>query len=97
MLALLYLVNGGRPAAYNLGNGKGYSVMEIIRAVEKVSGQSVAYKVGERREGDPALLVASYEKIKKELLWQPKYGIEAIVQSAWDFHRTHPNGYNRNE
>lgn len=93
ILALKHLINGGEPSVYNLGNGKGYSVMEIIKAIEKTSGQRVAYRIGERRAGDPAVLIASYEKIKNELSWQPGYGIEAIVQSAWNFHRNHPGGY----
>lgn len=93
VLAVRYLINGGKPSAYNLGNGKGYSVTEIIKAVEKASGRKVAYEMGERRAGDPAVLIASYDKIRRELNWQPQYGIDAIVQSAWDFHRKHPSGY----
>jgi UDP-glucose 4-epimerase len=93
VLALRHLINGGEPAAYNLGNGKGYSVLEIIRAVEKATGKTVPYSVGERREGDPAVLIASYDKIKKDLKWQPRYGIEDIVKTAWEFHRRHTDGF----
>ncbi len=93
VLAIRHLLKDGEPAVYNLGNGKGYSVLEIIRAAEKTVGKDIPYTVGERRAGDPAVLIASYEKIKKELHWQPRYGIGDIVRTAWEFHRRHPNGY----
>jgi UDP-glucose 4-epimerase len=84
----------GEKKAYNLGTGRGYSVREVIRAVEKVTGLPAPVKEGRRREGDPAELVAAAEKAMRELRWKPKYGeLEAIVRTAWDWHRTHPNGY----
>lgn len=70
---------------YNLGNGSGYSVKEVITAVEKVTGKTVPVVIGDRREGDPATLVASSEKAKSELGWVPQYPeIEQIITSAWE-------------
>jgi len=70
---------------FNLGNGNGYSVKEVIAAVEKVTGKPVPVVMGERRAGDPARLVASSEKAKAELGWVPKYPeIEQIITSAWE-------------
>jgi len=70
---------------FNLGNGSGYSVKEVISAVEKVTGKDVPVAFGDRREGDPARLVASSEKAKSELGWEPKYPkIEEIIASAWE-------------
>ena len=74
--------------AYNVGSGRGYSVKEIIAAVEKVTGQTVKLKVGPRRAGDPATLVASTKKIAA-LGWQPKHSLESIIQSAWDWQSKH--------
>jgi UDP-glucose 4-epimerase len=79
---------------YNLGNGRGFSVREVIDTVRRVTGQPVPVKEAARRPGDPAILVASSEKISKELNWTPHYSdLEAIVRSAWDWRRTHPQGY----
>jgi UDP-glucose 4-epimerase len=79
---------------YNLGIGKGYSVREVIAAVEEVTGKKVPVKIGPRRPGDPAVLVASSEKIQKELGWKPRYGdLRSIVETAWKWHRAHPKGY----
>ncbi len=70
---------------FNLGNGSGYSVKEVITAVEKVTGKTVPVVYGERREGDPSRLIASADKAKRELNWVPKYPeIEQIIQSAWN-------------
>lgn len=94
LLALDALRDGMATAAYNLGNGAGYSVREVIRVVEKVTGRSVKAVDAERRPGDPAVLVASSEKIMRELGWKPNYPeLETIVQTAWNWHSTHPNGY----
>ena len=93
-LALERLLQGGESATYNLGNGNGYSVREVIAMAEKVSAKKMPLIEAPRRAGDPAQLVASSEKIKKELGWTPKYPkLESIIQSAWNWHRTHPNGY----
>ena len=79
---------------YNLGNGQGFSVREIVEALRKVTGHSIPVIESERRAGDPASLVASSERIKKELGWKPKYtDIESIVASAWEWRSRHPQGY----
>jgi UDP-glucose-4-epimerase GalE len=79
---------------YNVGVGRGYSVREVIRTVEEVSGRKVPVKEGPRRPGDPPVLVANADKIRAELGWVPQYPeLRAIVQTAWDWHRTHPNGF----
>jgi UDP-glucose-4-epimerase GalE len=94
ILALERLLKGGESASYNLGNGSGYSVREVITTAEKVSAKRISFLEAPRRAGDPAQLVASSEKIRKELGWTPKYPqLESIVQSAWNWHRTHPKGY----
>lgn len=94
--ALEYLKNGGKSTYYNLGNGNGFSVKEVIDTVEKVVGSPVKKQVVDRRPGDPASLVASSEKIQKELGWKPKYDtLDSIVASAWKWHSTHPGGFNK--
>jgi len=93
--ALQKLEQEDRSGIYNLGNGNGYSVREVIETVKKVTGRNVASIDSPRRPGDPARLVASSEKIRKELGWTPEYpDLETIVQTAWEWHRTHPKGYN---
>ena len=80
--------------AYNLGNTAGSSVLEVIRAVEKVAGRKVPYEVGGRRAGDPPRLVGSSAKIQTELGWTARFGaIETIVETAWRWHETRPDGY----
>ncbi|MCI0640146.1 MAG: UDP-glucose 4-epimerase GalE [Gemmataceae bacterium] len=84
----------GQEMKYNLGTGRGNSVREVIQAVEEVSGKKVPVKEGPRRAGDPPALVASSDKVQKELGWRPKYtDIKAIVQSAWNWHSKRPKGY----
>ncbi|HEY4950283.1 MAG TPA: UDP-glucose 4-epimerase GalE [Candidatus Acidoferrales bacterium] len=79
---------------YNLGNGHGFSVREVIETARRVTGQAIPALETPRRPGDPAVLVASAEKIKKELGWQPEYAsLKTIVRSAWDWRRAHPAGY----
>lgn len=86
----------GSALKYNLGIGRGYSVREVIQAVEEVTGKKVPVKVGGRREGDPAVLVASSDKIQRELGWKPKYTeLKAIVETAWKWHQSHPRGYKK--
>jgi UDP-glucose 4-epimerase len=75
----------GRHRIFNLGNGSGYSVLQMIDAVQRVSGRTVPYEVVPRRAGDPAQLVASSQKISDELGWKPSQGIENIVADAWEF------------
>ncbi len=92
--ALDYLKQGGEPAAFNLGNGSGYSVRQVIDIVEKVSGRRVKVVEGDRREGDPPKLVGSAEKAKSVLGWAPQYpDLESIIQTAWRWHKANPAGY----
>ncbi len=92
--ALEYLKNGGKSTYYNLGNGNGFSVKEVIDMVEKVVGKPVKRCIAERRAGDPASLVASSEKIQRELGWKPRFAnLEDIVATAWKWHSTHKNGF----
>ena len=84
----------GGSRTFNLGNGQGYSVREVIEVAREVTGHPIPAVVGPRRPGDPAVLVASSDRIRAELGWAPRYpDLRAIVQSAWDWHRTHPHGY----
>ncbi len=86
ILALDYLMAGGASDAFNAGTGSGLTVMEVVRAVEKVTGRKVPYVVGPRREGDAPALVANSDKLKRTLGWAPKRsGIEDIVRDAWAF------------
>ena len=79
---------------YNLGNGSGFSVREVIAAARKITGHPIPVVESSRRPGDPPVLVASSEKIGKELGWKPKYAtLESIIQTAWEWHQSHPNGY----
>lgn len=79
---------------YNLGNGTGFSVRQVINAARKVTGRPIKAVETPRRPGDPAVLVASSEKIRRELRWQPKYpDLEKIVSSAWEWSQKHPHGY----
>ncbi|WP_129690862.1 UDP-glucose 4-epimerase GalE [Gottfriedia acidiceleris] len=80
---------------YNLGNGLGYSVKEVIEMCEKVTGLKANVLIGERRAGDPANLVASSHKIYDELGWKTKYKLEEIIQTAWKWHQSHPNGFEK--
>ena len=81
---------------YNLGNGNGYSVREVIETVKKVSGTDFKVSQATRRAGDPAILTANATKAKKELGWQPKWtDLEQIVQTAWKWHTDNPNGYDQ--
>ena len=92
--ALESLKSGASSNAYNLGNGNGFSVKEVVETVEKVVGRPVKREIVPRRAGDPAILVASSDKIKKELGWKPAYdSLEKIVASAWKWHSTHPDGF----
>ncbi len=94
LLALERLMNGGKSAIYNLGNGQGFSVKEVIEAARNVTGHPINAEIAPRRAGDPATLIASSEKAKKELGWEPKYNsLETIIETAWNWHNNHPNGY----
>lgn len=88
------LIAGGESGVYNLGNGKGFSVREVIETARKVTGVNIKAEEAERRAGDPAVLVASSEAARKELGWNPQWGdLETIIATAWEWHKTHPNGY----
>jgi len=93
-LAALERLEEGKVIEVNLGSGVGYSVMQVINACRKVSGQSIPVVNSPRRAGDPAKLIADSALAKTLLEWQPKYTtIEQIVETAWTWHRSHPNGY----
>ncbi len=86
ILAVEHLLGGGASEQFNVGTGSGHSVLEMVKAVEKVTGQKVPHTIGPRREGDPAELVASSEKLRARLGWTPKYAeLETIVEHAWRF------------
>jgi UDP-glucose 4-epimerase len=92
ILALGALDRGS--AVYNLGNGEGFSVKQVIETAREITGHPIPAVVGPRRAGDPATLVASSEKIRRELGWKPQYpSLREIVDSAWQWHRSHPTGY----
>ncbi len=92
--ALESLRAGANSNFYNLGNGNGFSVKQVIETVSKVTGRNVNYEVVPRRAGDPAILVASSDKIRRELGWKPQFdSLEKIVASAWKWHSAHPDGY----
>lgn len=85
--------NGGR-LIYNLGSGEGFSVRQVVEVAREVTGHAIPVIESPRREGDPAVLIASSEKISRELRWKRKYpDLKTIVESAWQWHRAHPNGY----
>ena len=80
---------------FNLGNGEGYSVRQVIDTCEQISGKKIAAVEESRRSGDPPRLIASAHKAFKELNWKPKFGsLEKIIESAWNWHKRNPNGYN---
>lgn len=94
LLALDALLGGAPSNIYNLGNGQGYSNREVIETARKITNLPIKVNEAPRRPGDPAILVASSERIKKELGWQPKYPtLEEIIATAWNWHRKHPNGF----
>ena len=95
ILALDYLMNGGENNVFNLGNGVGFSVKEVIDVARKVTGHAIPAEICPRRAGDPAQLVASSEKAKSVLGWKPQFAdLETIVSTAWAWHQSHPHGYN---
>ena len=96
ILAMEYLNNGGESNIFNLGNGVGFTVKEVIDTARKVTGHPIPAQTTPRRAGDPAQLVASSEKAKTILGWKPQYDdLETIIQSAWKWHESHPNGYGK--
>ena len=94
ILALRYLENGFESNVFNLGNGVGFTVREVIETARRVTGQDIPAVLSPRREGDPARLIASSEKAKAVLGWQPRHAaLEEIIASAWNWHKRHPGGY----
>ena len=86
----------GNAWKFNVGVGKGFSVREVIRTAEEVTGKTIAVKEGPRRPGDPPALVASADTIRRELGWEPKYTeLRAIIETAWKWHKAHPNGFGK--
>lgn len=96
--ALEHLRSGGDSSAFNLGNGSGYSVLDVIEAARSVTGLEIAVKEAPPRAGDPSELVADATKAREVLGWKPEYaGIEEIIASAWRWHKTNPDGYGPKE
>ena len=94
ILAVRYLMEGGRSDVFNLGNGVGFTVKEVIETARKVTGHPIPAQVAPRRAGDPAKLIASSEKAKQVLGWRPEHAeLEEIIATAWKWHKTHPQGY----
>ena len=88
VLALKALIHGADSNAYNLGNGYGFSVFDVINSVEKVTGLKVPYQIGQRRLGDPPVLVSDSEQVRSILGWSPNIqGIEEIIYSAWQWYK----------
>ncbi len=87
VLALNKIINDRSLSIYNLGNGKGYSIMEVIDTAKKVTGKEIKILKSKRRKGDPPVLISSPEKAKKELLWEPEFSdLESIIRTAWNWH-----------
>ncbi len=95
LLALEYLDKGGESGSFNLGNGTGYSVKEIIDTARKVTGKPIPATVEPRRAGDPSVLIASNKKAQEVLGWKPERGLEQIISDAWTWHSSHPDGYGK--
>ncbi|MED3563249.1 UDP-glucose 4-epimerase GalE [Bacillus xiapuensis] len=96
LLALKYLKNGGESNVFNLGSSQGFSVKEIIETAKEVTGIDLPVVMGERRSGDPSTLIASSEKAKQVLGWNPsRTSIREIIRDAWNWHQYHPNGYEK--
>lgn len=93
MRALDWLEKGGQTLTCNLGNGEGFSVMEMIGAAREATGAEIPIEISGRRAGDPAMLVASSRLAKSALGWEPTRKIGAIIASAWEWHKKHPEGY----
>ena len=92
--AMDYLTAGGESSIFNLGNGVGFTVNEVIETARRVTGHPIPAQVSPRRAGDPAQLIASSEKARRVLGWKPEHdSLEEIIATAWNWHKNHPNGY----
>jgi len=92
ILALRALDQGSR--VYNLGNGQGFTVHEVIETAREITGHPIPAEIGPRRPGDPAVLIASSDRIRRELSWKPQFpDVRDIIESAWNWHQAHPKGY----
>jgi UDP-glucose 4-epimerase len=93
ILALSHL-DRGAGTAFNVGNSRGYSILEVLEAARRITGRAIPHVLAPRRPGDPAVLVASSDKLKRELGWEPKQSaLENIIASAWAWKLKHPEGY----
>jgi UDP-glucose 4-epimerase len=91
ILAVEHLLGGGASDRFNVGTGTGHSVLEMLRAVERVTGEKVPHTIGPRREGDPPALVACPDRLRTKLRWSPRYtSLETVVKHAWNFARRQP-------
>lgn len=96
ILAVEYLMKGGKSDIFNLGNGVGFSVREVIEKAKEVTQKDIKVVEESRRGGDPAVLIASSDKAKTVLGWKPEYDdLGTIIKTAWKWHSTHPNGYSK--
>jgi UDP-glucose 4-epimerase len=95
LLAMAELRKGKKAASvYNIGNNNGFSVLEIIEVAEQITGNRIPFTIGKRRPGDPPILIAASNKIRKELSWEPRFReVGDIIESAWKWHKKHPGGY----
>lgn len=94
LLALERLLNGQSRGIYNLGNGAGYSVKEVIDMASNITGKRIPYRIVDKRFGDPAVLIGSSQKAVEELGWRPHFpDLHAIIETAWRWHQSHPEGY----
>ena len=91
--ALEYLKAGGASDQFNLGSSKGYSNLEVLETARRVTGKEIPSQMGERRPGDPDMLVADSTKAGEILDWHVKNNLEYIIENAWKWHSSHPNGY----
>ena len=94
ILALDYLMKGGDNDVFNLGNGVGFTVNEVIDCARRVTGHPIPSEISPRRAGDPAQLIASSAKAKEILGWKPQFdGLDTIISTAWAWHKAHPHGF----
>jgi UDP-glucose 4-epimerase len=93
VMSLKLLEEEGKSNVFNLGSSVGYSVMDIISKVKKITGKDIPTELSNRREGDPAILVSSSQKAKAVLAWEPQYNIEDIIQTTWNWRKQYPKGF----